>query len=123
LMRNAIELYDYSRLPEGLTQSRYPSSSPQIINTFSLFWVDMLHDYWWHRSDDAFLRARLPGMQAALAWFEAKIDPKTGLLGPLPYWTFVDWSDQWPWNDAAGIGGEPFGAHTGGSSIVSLQFA
>lgn len=58
-----------------------------------------------------------------LAWFEAKIDPVTGLLGPLPYWTFVDWADQWGWNEAMGIGGEPAGAHTGGSSIVSLHYA
>jgi hypothetical protein len=123
LMRNAIELFDRSRIPEGLTQSRYPSLSPQIINTFSLFWVDMLHDYWWHRSDDAFLRARLTGVQAVLAWFEAKIDPQTGLLGPLPYWTFVDWADEWHWNGDLGIGGEPAGAHTGGSSTVTLQYA
>ena len=123
LMRNAIELFDRSRIPEGLTQSRYPSLSPQLINTFSLFWVDMLHDYWRHRSDDAFLRARLTGLQSVLAWFEAKIDPATGLLGPLPYWTFVDWADQWGWNEAVGIGGEPAGAHTGGSSIVTLQYA
>jgi hypothetical protein len=123
LVRNALELYDRSRLPEGLTQSRYPSFSPQLINTFSLFWVDMLHDYWRHRSDDAFLRARLTGVQSVLAWFEAKIDPATGLLGPLPYWTFVDWADQWGWNEAMGIGGEPSGARTGGSSIVTLHYA
>jgi alpha-L-rhamnosidase len=123
LMRNAIELFDRSRIPEGLTQSRYPSLSPQLINTFSLFWVDMLHDYWRHRSDDAFLRARLTGLHAVLAWFEGRIDPATGLLGPLPYWTFVDWANEWPWSDAVGIGGEPAGAHTGGSSIVTLQYA
>ena len=123
LMRNALELYDRSRIPEGLTQSRYPSLSPQLINTFSLFWVDMLHDYWRHRSDDAFLRVRLTGLQAVLAWFEARIDPATGLLGPLSYWTFVDWANEWGWNDAMGIGGEPSGAHTGGSSIVTLQYA
>lgn len=123
LMRNAIELYDRSRIPEGLTQSRYPSVSPQLISPFSLFWVDMLHDYWRHRSDDAFLRARLTGLQAVLAWFEAKVDPETGLLGALPYWTFVDWANEWPWTDAVGIGGEPAGAHTGGSSIVTLQYA
>lgn len=123
LMRNALELYDRSRIPEGLTQSRYPSLSPQFINTFSLFWVDMLHDYWRHRTDDAFLRARLTGLQAVLAWFEARIDPATGLLGPLPYWTFVDWANEWGWNDAVGIGGEPNGAHTGGSSIVTLHYA
>lgn len=123
LMRNAIELYDRSRIPEGLTQSRYPSFSPQLINTFSLFWVDMLHDYWRHRSDDTFLRGRLTGLHAVLGWFEAKIDPVTGLLGALPYWTFVDWAKEWGWNEAAGTGGEPAGAHTGGSSIVTLQYA
>jgi len=123
LMRNAIELFDGSRIPEGLTQSRYPSLSPQIINTFSLFWVDMLHDYWRHRIDDAFLRARLTGVQAVLAWFEARIDPQSGLLGPLPYWTFVDWADEWAWDSGLGIGGEAPGAHTGGSSIVTLQYA
>ncbi len=123
LMRNALELFDSSRRPEGLTQSRYPSNSLQIINTFSLFWVDMLHDYWWHRRDDEFLRARLTGLQAVLAWFEARIDAQTGLLGPLSYWTFVDWADQWDRDQGIGIGGEAPSAHRGGSIIVTLQFA
>jgi hypothetical protein len=123
LMRNAIELYDRSRLAEGLTQSRYPSVVPQVINTFSLFWIEMVHDYWRHRPDTEFVRAQLPGVQAVLGWFERHLDRQTGLLGPLPYWTFVDWTDQWSWSDAAGIGGEPDGARSGGSSIVSLQLA
>jgi len=123
LMRNAIELYDRSRIPEGLTQSRYPSVSPQLINTFSLFWVDMVHDYWWHRDDEAFVRARLVGVENVLAWFERKMDPRTGLLGPLPYWTFVDWTDEWKWSQARGVGGSPEGAAEGGSAIVSLQLA
>jgi len=123
LMRNAIELFDRSRIPEGLTQSRYPSISPQLINTFSLFWIDMIHDYWMHREDNAFIRARLVGMDAVIAWFERKIDPKTGLLGPLPYWTFVDWTKEWNWSDELGIGGSPDGAKQGGSAIVTLQLA
>lgn len=123
LMRNAIELYDRSRLAEGLTQSRYPSVTPQVINTFSLFWIDMVHDYWMHRKDDAFVEARLDGVQAVLAWFEKKIDPQSGLLGPLEYWTFVDWTEEWPWSEEKRIGGEPEGAREGGSSIVTLQLA
>ncbi len=123
LMRNAIELFDRSRIPEGLTQSRYPSASPQIINTFSLFWIDMVHDYWMHRPDNTFIQERLPGIESVLGWFERKIDPKTGLLGPLPYWTFVDWTNEWPWNNELGFGGTPAGAREGGSSIVSLQLA
>jgi hypothetical protein len=121
LMRNAIELYDRSRIAEGLTQSRYPSIVPQVINTFSLYWIDMVHDYWLHRPDEAFVRDRLPGIAAVLGWFERKIDPSTGMLGPLDYWTFVDWTDEWPWDNARGVGGDPPGASNGGSAIVSLQ--
>jgi len=121
LMRNAIELLDRSRIPDGLTQSRYPSVAPQIINTFSLFWIDMIHDYWMHREDEVFLRERLPGVESVLGWFERRIDPRTGLLGPLPYWTFIDWTNEWPWNDDLGFGGTPAGAKEGGSSIVTLQ--
>ncbi|HYD83493.1 MAG TPA: family 78 glycoside hydrolase catalytic domain, partial [Opitutus sp.] len=123
LMRNAIELYDRSRIAEGLTQSRYPSVTPQVINTFSLWWVEMVHDYWMHRKDDAFVSERLAGIEAVLGWFERRIDAKTGLLGPMDYWTFVDWTDEWRWDGPRGIGGEPPGARTGGSSVVSLQLA
>ena len=123
LMRNAIELFDRSRLPEGLTLSRYPAVLPQIIPTFSLFWVQMVHDYYQNRRDDAFVRDRLPGIQGVLAWFEKRIDPSTGMLGPVPYWCFVDWPDEWPWTDNARPGGQPPGVRTGGSAILTLQLA
>ena len=123
LLRNAIEQFDLSRLAEGLTQSRVPCCRPQVITTFSLFWIDMVHDYWMHRDDPAFVASRLAGIEAVLGWFERRIDPKTGMLGGLPFWSFVDWPDQWPWDAARGIGGQPAGAAEGGSSIVTLQLA
>ena len=123
LLRNAIEQFDLSRLAEGLTQSRVPCCRPQVITTFSLFWIDMVHDYWMHRDDPAFVRARLTGIGSVLDWFEQRIDPRTGMLGGLPYWSFVDWPDQWPWDNARGIGGQPTGAAEGGSAIVTLQLA
>ena len=123
LMLNAIDLLDRSRNWEGLTQERYPSSSAAIISPFSLFWVDMVHDHWMYRGGEEHIRERLVGIQSVLAWFASKVDPRTGMLGPLDYWTFVDWTDQWPWNNAAGIGGEPDGTRSGGCSIVTLQYA
>jgi len=123
LMRNAIDLIDRSRIPEGLTQERYPSNSPAIINTFSLFWIDMVHDHWMYRGDRELVRTSLLGIRNVLDWFKDHLDRRTGMLGPLDYWTFVDWADQWPWNDRAGIGGEPDGTRTGGSAIVTLQLA
>jgi hypothetical protein len=83
----------------------------------------MIHDYWWHRQDDAFLRARLTGMGDALAWFERRIDPQTGLLGPLSFWTFVDWAKEWVGSEQGGNRGAPEGAQEGGSGVVSLQLA
>jgi hypothetical protein len=76
-----------------------------------------------HRRDDAFVRARLLGISNVLSWFEDRIDQKTGMLGPVPYWNFVDWTDEWKWVDSAHPGGQPPGASEGGSSVVSLQFA
>ena len=121
LMRKAILDYDHSRFNDGLTQSRYPSADFQVIPTFSLFWVCMVHDYWMHRQDDAFVKSMLPGMLAVLNWHEQRI-AKTGLNGPLEWWDFVDWSD---WKNAKDetAGGVPAGARKGGSSILSLQQA
>ena len=121
LMRKAILDFDHSRFSDGLTQSRYPSSDFQVIPTFSLFWVCMIHDYWMHRPDDAFVKSMLPGILSVLNWHEERI-AKTGLNGPLPWWNFVDWSD---WKNAKDeiAGGVPVGARTGGSAILTLQQA
>ena len=59
LPRNAIELLGQSRMADGLTMSRYPTRSAQIIPTFSLWYIGMLHDYWMYRGDDAFLKEKL----------------------------------------------------------------
>ncbi len=121
LMRKAIRDFDHSRIPDGLTQSRYPCRDMQIIPTFSLFWVGMVHDYWMHRRDDEFIKSCMDGIKDVLAWHEARLDPKTGMNGPLDWWNFVDWS--WPWSDTERSGGVPDGARNGGSAILSLQYA
>ncbi|MBN1894905.1 alpha-L-rhamnosidase [bacterium] len=122
LMRNAILQFHDSRFPDGLTASRYPSRIPQVIPPYSLFWIAMIHDYWMHREDEAFIGQFLGGIRGVLEWYERHID-ETGMLGPMPWWNFVDWPDQWAWNNEAGIGGIPTGAEDGHSSIISLQFA
>ena len=56
LMRKALEMFDKSRMPNGLTQSRYPSYIVQIIPTYSLLWVNMVYDYHMYRDDDPFFK-------------------------------------------------------------------
>jgi len=116
LMRKAIHDFYCSRVPEGLTQGRYPSNRLQVIPPFSLYWVSMVYDYWMLRKDDAFIQQYLPAIQGVLDWFEKHIDPQRQMLGPMPWWGFTDWNHAFP-------GGTPDGATNGNSSIITLQYA
>ncbi|GAA4101440.1 alpha-L-rhamnosidase C-terminal domain-containing protein [Mucilaginibacter panaciglaebae] len=113
LMRNAINLMDHSRLGEGITLSRHPSFSPQIISTFSLWYIGVLHDYWMYRADANFIKGKLQGERGVLDFF-SRYQQADGSLQNVPYWIFVDWSDGW------GGGSPPLGSK-GGSSILDLQ--
>jgi hypothetical protein len=122
-MRKAINDYYNSITPEGLTLSRYPTEPRQVIPTFSLYWVSMIHDYMWHRNDFMFSAKYLTSIQHVLQWFENRIDATTGMLGPIEYWPFVDWAQEWPWDEEKRIGGVPPGGQSGNSSIITLQYA
>lgn len=89
LAKQALQAFSDSRIPEGITQSRYPSSLVQHIPPFSLLCVNMLHDYWMYRPDRAFVAQLLPGTRPLLDWFLAQQRPD-GLLSALPGWTFID---------------------------------
>ncbi len=90
LARQAITAFANSKIPEGLTQSRYPSSLEQIIPPFSLYWIGMLHDLYWYRPDAQVVRDNLQGARDVLAWFFNYLQPD-GLLREPRYWNFVDW--------------------------------
>lgn len=114
LIRNAIEQFHQSQIPDGLTKDAYPAGGGKFIPPFSLFWISMLHDYSWYRDDKAFIEKYLIPMEAILKWFEYRLNPKSGLLGKTGYWNFVDWSFN-----PKGI---PSGGIDGNSSILSLQY-
>ncbi|MCK5823898.1 MAG: alpha-rhamnosidase [Ichthyobacteriaceae bacterium] len=113
LMRKAIQQFDDSRIPEGLTQSRYPSSIVQIIPPFSLIWVDMIYDYFMYRNDPEFLRQFIPGMKSVIEWFSSRVD-ETGMLTNLKWWNFTDWTAEFP-------SGIPAGADDGYSASIALK--
>jgi alpha-L-rhamnosidase len=123
LMRNSIQQFEDSRFSEGLTMSRYPSSMPQVIPPYSLFWIDMVHDYWMHRDDEAFVKSFINGIDNVLHFFISKLDKETGLIGKTGYWNFVDWAEEWPWNNETQFGGVPQGGSTGQSTVLSLHLA
>lgn len=115
LVRNAILDGDISRFAEGVTMSRYPTASTQIIPPFSLWWIQMVHDYWMYRDDAQFVKDRLPGVRQVLSFFN-KYQQEDGSLKDLPYWIFTDWVDSKGWKD----GVAPLGANNE-SGILDIQ--
>ncbi len=123
LMRKAITDFDNSRVYEGLTQSRYPSVVQQIIPPFSLFWTNMVYDYFMHRKDDDFVKSQLQGIENVLNWYERHLNKEKNMLGKMEWWNFVDWAEEWPWNMNKSIGGVPQGTLDSHSSILTFQYA
>src|SRR4051812_13934041 len=113
LARQAIEAFNNSRIPDGLTQSRYPSSLVQMIPTFSLLWVGMVHDFWMYRDDPDFVRQQIAGTRTVLDWYLQRQRPD-GLIGTIAWWPFVDWGKDFGF-------GMPPQDESGGSSIITLQ--
>jgi hypothetical protein len=74
----------------------------------------MVHDFWLYRNDPDFVRAQLGGTRTVLDWF-LQHQRADGLLQRLPWWVFVDWSEDFQ-------AGEPPQDTDGGSSIITLQF-
>jgi hypothetical protein len=74
----------------------------------------MVHDYFLHRDDPAFVRERLAGVRGILDWYGRHVDA-TGMLGPMPYWNYVDWTPRWD-------RGVPPGADNGHSTAISLLY-
>jgi alpha-L-rhamnosidase len=113
--RNALEQFDYSRLPDGNLTSCYPLKATFVHPTYSLIWVDMLYDYLLYRGDRAFVQQFLPNIRHTIAGFEALMQPN-GLVGPTKWDYFVDWYVE------ARSGGVAPGNKGVNSAVVTLHY-
>ena len=114
LTKQALYHFDWSRLSDGLTQSRYPSRLVQIIPSWSLHWITCARDYVACSGDVAVLRDLLPGFRAVLDWFR-RHGEADGLPARLPYWNITDWCPWWP-------RGVVPGSATGPTCIIAAQY-
>jgi hypothetical protein len=116
LVRNALTQMDNSRISEGLTYSRHPSHTPQLIPTFSLWYIAMLRDYWVYGKDEKFVREKLVGTRAILDYY-SKYQQADHRLKELPYWNFTDWCTTKGWDG----GRAPIG-QDGSSAVVDFLY-
>lgn len=116
LPRKALQLFDSSRLPNGLTQARYPSRILSVIPPFSLWWVAMIHDFALWRNDHAFVASLLPGARGVIDGF-LRYENEKGLIEAPQGWNFVDWVTGPGWD----FGMPPDGCY-GCSGIINWHF-
>ena len=117
LARKALEDFHRSLLPCGLLPGKYPSAYPQVISTFSLHYIYMIWEYYWHTGDARVLKQYRADCDRILAYYEARLTDRK-LMGNLGFWPFVDW--QPTWNKT--MGGPEALAH-GESTIITLMYA
>ena len=90
LIRHAIGLYDFDRRENGMIAMNTPTRGTQESSTYTMCWLMMFRDYVkWH-ANEAWLKARMPGMTHTLLGL-GQYENADGLVQDLPGWSFVDW--------------------------------
>jgi hypothetical protein len=115
LMKSMLTHIDHSRQPEGITLSRYPTVNPQIIPTFTMWYIGMLHDYMMYGADREFILNKLPAERQIMNYFKGFQDTD-GSLKNLPNWTYADWAMGPGWRRGMGPVGQD-----GSSAMLDLQ--
>jgi len=90
LARQAIDQFAWSIRPDGLTQSRYPNRTEQVIPPFSLWWVLMLYDQMMYDT------VRPEGVTPEVV--DRVIEGYRTRLLQNPdenYWAYCDWVPEW----------------------------
>ena len=113
LIKNALNLLDYSRQPDGYTLSRYPDRQNQAIPTYSLWYISLLYDYMMYGEDSDFIKNKLMGSRQVLNYFITYLDDD-GSLKNVPGWNYTDWVPEWEFGMA------PM-AEDGSSAALDLQ--
>ena len=115
LTRNALIQFDQSRIPDGLTYACYPNPFHLIIPSYSLIWIDQIHDYMLWNDDKEFISNFELGINNVLFWFEKRIQPN-GLLGKIDWWGALAWPRHYK-------NGVPPGVKEGNNTLYSLHYA
>jgi len=93
LFKEAMRLYPQSENREtGLFKSAYPSRFDFDMGSWSLAWIQGLHDYYMTRGDKEFVVQFVPKIEKVLGFYERHMDESLGILGTVKNQNFMDWS-------------------------------
>ena len=101
LPRQAMEAFRLSARPDGMIQADAPTQRSNVIPGFSVFYLLMVHDHMMYFGDRDLVKRHLPAIDQILSFFDRHLTPE-GLVGQVgglhlqhPYWSFIDWAEQW----------------------------
>ena len=112
--RSAMEQFNNSRLPDGNITSCYPLKATFVHPTYSLIWIDMLHDLMMQEGDKKLLESYRGEIQEVFDYYESLIN-ESGLVGDSKYYMFIDWYIT--------TGGNSPVNGNGNSAILTLNYA
>ena len=93
LLREVLRLYPQSENGEtGLFHSAYPSRFDFDQGSWSLAWIQTLHDYYFMRGDSAFVAQFEDKIEGVLKFYERHLNEQLGLIGTIKQRFFMDWS-------------------------------
>ncbi len=111
---SAMEQFNNSRLPDGNITSCYPLKATFVHPTYSLIWIDMLHDLMMQEGDKKLISSYLGEIQEVFDYYESLIN-ENGLVGKSTYQMFIDWYLP--------KGGNSVANKDGNSAILTLNYA
>ena len=117
LARKALYDFHSSMIPDGLILGKAPCAFPQVISTFSLYYIFAIKEYYDHTGDLEIVRRYRADVDTILEYYHRHIG-ESGLVENLDYWQFVDWQKEW--KDNMGV---PEAALSGPSAIINLMYA
>jgi len=93
LFREVMRLYPQSENREtGLLKSAYPSRFGFDMGSWSMAWIQGLHDYYLIRGDSVWIKQFVPNIEKILEFYERHLDESTGIIGSVKNQNFIDWS-------------------------------
>jgi hypothetical protein len=112
--RSAIEQFNNSRLPDGNVTSCYPLKATFVHPTYSLMWIDMLHDLMMLEGDKEFIAQFTGEIQEVFDYYQSLVNGQ-GMVGKSAYHMFIDWYENGDGNSAVN--------RNGNSAILTLNYA
>ena len=123
LARKCMDDFRRAQRQDGLLNCSYPNCNVNVIPGFSIYYIFMVYDHMMYFGDKDLVQDHLPTIERILRFFDRHlvnqgyVDKIGGILMNAPFWSFVDWAEQW--NPTTGM---PPAGLTGPLTMESLLY-